>query len=566
MTSSTDGRDSRGVIRDPRVAAAVFSGCDELALDLETSALKFWKGGIMTVNIADANGEVAVLHSPSGELAPETEDLLRQQRCWVTHNGTNFDWHWLQWYGFEAPAVGRHFDTLIAEQVLAVVDRRDIRKDLGSTLKRRLKEDVKATIDHRGWMNATLTDEQVAYAALDVLALMALKDEQLKLAKERRLSEAMEKEQQLTSVIMRIGYNGLQLDSDRMYELILKALEDAQAAAQRLGGLNVNSSKQVLDRLRREGLRVHDSRATTLMPLADRHQIVDDILRVRRARKRDSMYSEKMETDYADAEGLVRAAYWQIAAETTRFTCSDPNLQQIPRDMRSMFGSSDPAKRVVATDYSQLEVRVAAELANDPQLVEAIDSEDLHTHMAQIMFSKDAVSKEERRDGKAGTFTWLFAGGAKGIQTMGASAGFEIDTDTARQMVQRLSQRFRGVATWHSEAQTACRNLRAIPISLPWGHKRVLVGAQRAPTKVCNTMVQGTAAIGLKEALFEAHRRNLTNYIGGLVHDEIVATNVPVAEAEGFRQELEEAMLVGMQKLLVKVPIEVESKVGGHWS
>ena len=236
--------DANGIIRDAREAAQALSKAPVLALDLETSGLKCWQGAIMTYNLADGDGNVAVIHTPSGSMPAEIEDLLKQERGWVTHNGTNFDYHWLQSYGVMPK--GWHHDTIIGEQVLATTGRSDIKKDLGSTLQRRLGYSSKKQMDHSGWINPELTEEQVRYAAGDVEDLTRLVSAQMSLAKERNLEEPMLMEMELSPIVSRIGYNGLQYDREVFELLLIDQLEKALEAQTRLGAwFNPNSAKQV---------------------------------------------------------------------------------------------------------------------------------------------------------------------------------------------------------------------------------------------------------------------------------------------------------------------------------
>ena len=491
------------------------------------------------------------------------EALLRKPRTWLTHNGTNFDWHWLQSYGIPRPT--NHHDTLVGEQVLATTGRHDVRKDLGSTLQRRLGYSTKQTIDHAGWSNAELTEKQVEYAAGDVLALPQLFLTQLELAEQRGLGEAMQKEQALTPIITQIGYNGVQLDQEAYENLLIEQYEKALEARGRIGTwFNANSPAQVQTYLASQGCNVPNTKATTLNLLADDFPVIRDVLILRRAAKRSSMYEDKMLEEFADANLIVRSQYWQVAAETTRFTCTDPNFQQVPRDMRGMFGSADPAVKVVSADFSQIEVRFCAELSKDAELYLAIEDEDIHSNMARTLFNKEVLEGDDRFRGKAGTFTLIFAGSIEGIKEMGAIVGIDIPDKVAEVMISRFFNRFRGVKKWHDGIKTATRQ-RIVTINLPWGHKRIVTGNKKYLQLIANNMIQGSAAIGIKEALFEADRRGLTPYIGALIHDEIMGTNVPITYAKEFAHELEDAMIVGMSRILHSIPVKVETKISQHW-
>ena len=153
-------------------------------------------------------------------------------------------------------------------------------------------------------------------------------------------------------------------------------------------------------------------------------------------------------------------------------------------------------------------------------------------------------------------------GGREGIQNMGAAAGVRISDAEADAIIANLNRRFTGVREWHKTIREATKQ-RIVTVELPMGHKRHLVGAKKRPQVVCNTLVQGTAAAGMKMGLMECAKDGLIKYMGGLIHDEVVNTNVPTNEAEDLKVAQEEALLRGMRKLIKNVPIE--SKVGQYW-
>ena len=121
------------------------------------------------------------------------------------------------------------------------------------------------------------------------------------------------------------------------------------------------------------------------------------------------------------------------------------------------------------------------------------------------------------------------------------------------------------MSEWHSIANEIT-SARSATITLPWGHQRQLSEGNCYRAKWCNTIVQGTAAVGLKESLFEAQNRGLLKYIGAVVHDEIVASSVPDNEAQEFGQELAEAMEIGMQKIMFRgTPTPVDVDIQSKW-
>ena len=149
------------------------------------------------------------------------------------------------------------------------------------------------------------------------------------------------------------------------------------------------------------------------------------MLEYRHARKALTLASS-LATHVHPATGRVHATYWQLGAATGRFSCSDPNLQQIPRSpaFRRCF-IAPPGSRLVIADYSQIELRVMAELSGDPRMLAAYQAgEDLHTLTAALLLDKamDQVTRAERQAAKAVNFGLIYAMGAEGLRAMPSRA------------------------------------------------------------------------------------------------------------------------------------------------
>ena len=551
------------IVNDTTRTLKEFHDVSVIGVDIETTGLNAWRDRIAVVSFASPDKETAVCQVPGGYLDDNLRDLFKIPNVqWITHNGTGFDLLFFLSQGVELK-FGMHYDTLIGEQVLGTVNRHDVRRDLGSTMKRRLGRNSKGTIDHTTWQDDHLDEAQLEYAAADVEYLVAIKDVQIDLAYNRGLKQALEKEQKLTTIVAQIAHNGMAISKEELVKMQERFLEQAAEAQARLPEhLNVNSPKQVKEFLHSKGIMVESTSKDILIMRSEPE--CHDILTVRPALKRSGFYDDSWLDKYV-VDDRVRTRYRQLGTDTTRFSSADPNLQQIPRDMRGMFGHEE-GKHVVAVDYAQLELRIAAHLSQDQELIGALESEDIHEYMAQVMMNRKEVTKVERRDGKAGTFTWIFYGGVFGIQAMGRQQGIDIPEEKANSMLRRLRSRFRGVTQWHNtSARALSRRPRIATVVLPWGHQRQFLSKDQRVQRIVNTQVQGRAAIGLKEALFEIHKRGLDRYIGGLVHDEIVATSVPERQSAEFAAELGEAMVVGMTKVCDTIPITVDTDIGSYW-
>ena len=574
------------LIRDFATGFHLLKQDTQIALDIETTGLNPWGDKTAVISLFGATTrQPVVLHVLYESWDPVILD--RPDVTWVTHNGTGFDLLFLRQHGMH---IQKHYDTLVGEQVLTTQNRHDVRRNLGATMKRRIGHDFKLHIDHSTWQRPHLTDEQLEYCINDVKYLHEIKTEQEALAATRGMTVAMNREQELTRIIVDIENIGMHLSQKVYREMYAHAVAQAAKAQQRLHAqfgkaFKANSAPQVKAALKTINIEAANTTAATLGSIPRR--LAQDILIVRKAGRRTGMYSEDWMDKYVDDNNRVHSRYWQLGTETTRFSSSGPNLQQIPRNWRRMFGNEDGLK-VVSVDYAQIELRIAAMLSRDADLVEALHSEDFHSEMAKVSFAKELVNSIERRGGKAGTFTWIFCGGVEGMLTMDATnrvdaqllRAYENPDDTADELelepqmkallagdiLSRLRSRFKGVTRWHNNAKAQVQTRRqVITIPLPWGHVRHLVGYDRTAGRIVNTQVQGTASIGLKEALFIMDARGLTEYTGGLIHDETVATSVPEADAYEYGEEVRKAMIEGMEVVCATIPILCDVDVTDEW-
>ena len=332
----------------------------------------------------------------------------------------------------------------------------------------------------------------------------------------------------------------------------------------------MNSHVQVRKALAQFGVEVPSTAVEILSDMIERDDEAGEISRrtlaVRHAKQRRNMYDDGWISNYV-IDGLVHARYWQVGTDTNRFSSSDPNLQQVPVDMRPVFGGWED-HAVVKSDYMALEVRVAAALFHDAALRKIFDDKiDPHAGTAGVIYKKVPadVTKDERKLSKAGNFTLLFGGGARTFHEYARRSGSELTLLEAEKFVGMYMDTFRGVQMARSKAYKAARSGGPIVIRLPTGIRRVLVGRMLSPTRILNTSVQGTAACGMKMAIMECHRRGIDEYLSATVHDELVGTP-PWAERDDFAHELAEAMITGMNSAVPNFPIEVEVKIGTHWS
>lgn len=573
-----------------------------IALDLETTGLSPWQDQIAVITLyGSVSKKPVILHYPRGHRVPmKVLRWLEEFEDITTHNGTMFDILFLANAGMHWQKV-RWYDTLLGELAVITSARRNVRVNLAASLKRRTGEKIDKTINHESWGNATLDAEQISYLHGDISHLLEMRDEQRSRAEESPdMLRNLEFETSLIPCVVQMELNGLPISIPRLQTFL--ALQDEQARRNQAllegmldreillaapkkkilpGQLVITSPKQVKDRLQEifGEVAFPDTTAERFQNYLVFEGSIKDVsqamLDFRHADRREKMYSSKWQQDFIVhhdefSDTRVHGKFWQIGTETGRFSSSQPNLQQIPRDMRAVFEAPD-GRVVGATDYSGIEVRVAAALSDDQDMISVFTSGgDIHAEVAAAGFSIDVseVTKEQRQIAKAMSFTLLFGGGAETFRGYAAARGSTISLEDADLAVERFFDRFVGIRNMRQSAIWQAQNLRAVTIVYPTGLKRVLFAESLKGSIILNNIVQGTAAAGLKYALKDAWDSGIAKYISAVVHDEIVYT-APISEIAEVRDEIEQAMIRGMEQAMADatpVPIEVESEYGRSWA
>jgi DNA polymerase-1 len=570
---------------------AEYRRAQTIAIDLETwggksrEGLSHKKGHIAVISMHAEGLRPVILHYPIGSPGP-SQRLMRflEKKQLVGHNLTAFDIPFLGKYGFRPFSSVGWIDTLIAEQLAMVSGRRDLKKDLETTLHRRLNINIDKSVDHRHWGNEKLSDAQIYYVLNDVTLLLQLWEAQRKAFTENNLWDAWELESGIFPIVANMILQGMPLDVDM---LNLYAARNRAAFGTTFDTLmnsieidSVNSPKQIkgafLDAF---GYDLTDTKSDTLLRLSGRSDEVGraahNIQQARVFKKRGMYDSDWMERFYNN--GRVNARYVQLGTDTSRFSSRDPNLQQIPGAMREMFGYDENEGRgLLKCDFSQIEVVVFGIMTHEKQIIEWYKTgKDVHSEVAAALYSKTVeeidLDKKNggnlRRTAKAATFAMLFAGGKRSIIGAGRKEGFEITDEEAGKVLRAFFRNFPNAGTYidaqRLKAEKALRDSYAVPLRLPYGPKRVLFGADVTASRLVNTIVQGTASVGLKWGLLECIKAGIAQHIVAVVHDELVM-DVAEEDVSEIQPILEQCMKDGMKKVIGLEP-KVESAYGTHW-
>jgi DNA polymerase-1 len=378
---------------------------------------------------------------------------------------------------------------------------------------------------------------------------------------------------------MSIG--GVSIDADGWREHARKTESDAARLKDELEALapehpdskawNFGSPQQVRKAAKLLGVDLPNTKDETLALYAKEHEFISALRDYRKASKLASTYGAGWLENGYYRNSRIYASWRQLRAATGRMACDHPNLQNIPRSGPLRRYIRAPEGRVfVIADYSQIELRIAAKISGDKEMLNAYaEGRDLHTLTARSLTGREEVTKDDRKLAKAVNFGLLYGMGAKGLRSYALrSYGVELSLEEAALYRRRFFQTYPGLKSWHDDERRAWQRGGTETRTLT-GRRRMDV--QRLTDRL-NAPVQGTAADGLKLALALLWERR-TECPGAepiiACHDEVVV-ECDEDRGEEAKRWLEKAMIEGMEAVLhsmdeVDAPVEVEARIARSW-
>ena len=444
--------------------------------------------------------------------------------------------------------------------------------DLASALKHHLGIDLPKGLAKSDWGGMLLLDEQLDYAAADVAHLPGLLKALTTATKAATLNGVLRLETDLLPVIVEINATGFAVDTARLGDIKARAGAQASEASKvmqaRLGGINMASPKQLLKALQDAGQNVESTDNEALQSMADT-ELAAGIIAFRDAQK----LAQQAETLLKKVhDGRIYATFDPTSTRTGRFSCKEPNLQNVARgELRECF-IAPPGRLLVVCDYSQIELRMAAFIAKDERMLAAFKAGiDLHAATAAIVLGKPVaeVTKEDRQLAKAVNFGLLYGQSARGlVRYAKASYGVELSEKRAHEIRDRFFRAYAGLQRWHRRCMDmANSHAETFDARTLAGRRRILPEGNTWPrfTDLVNTPVQGTSADAIKHALILLHGRLPEGaHIVATIHDEIVV-ECREQDAEEVLTMTKTAMLDGMKQLAKDCPVEVEGGIGKTW-
>ncbi|MCW7494347.1 DNA polymerase I [Leptospira sp. 2 VSF19] len=345
---------------------------------------------------------------------------------------------------------------------------------------------------------------------------------------------------------------------------------------------NINSTKE-LQTVLFEDLRLPAEKKTqtgystdhsVLESLQGTHPIIDHLLEIRKFSKLKSTYTDTLPTLINPKTGRIHTSYNQTIAATGRLSSTNPNLQNIPikdeegRLLRKGFVAKK-GYEILSLDYSQIELRIMAHFANDPQMINAYKSgADIHKRTAAGIFGvpEDQVTTDMRNKAKVVNFSVIY-----GVTSFGLSNNLKISRKEAKEFIEKYFATYKGVGTYMEEIVEFCKEHGYVETLLgrrrylPDIHSKHKMASEAAKRVAINSPIQGTSADMIKLAMIQIDKKikkeSFRSKLLLQVHDELVF-EVDPKEKKEFYQMAKEEMESAMK---LKVPIVAQGKFGGNW-
>lgn len=553
-----------------------------IAIDTETTGLRPYHGDrVRLLSVSCDTGRTWVLDCFSVDPRKCIRSLAGKKV--VAHNWA-FDANFLSQYGWKFERTKLR-DTHILGFLLHCGSGR--KSNLGYLLQRYLGLNVDKSFQKSDW-SGTLSAEQLDYAARDTKHLLDLYFILLKKCAQARLKKIVALEHHVLRSVLWMMRTGVQVDTKLWIELYEQARVKrkdtdhamrALVSTRRYGAAwNWRKATDIKSALFRLGVSVQSTSKKKMALALDgvsgpAEEFIRLLLAWRRADQVVKSFGPKWLTSI-DQHSKVHAQPQQCLPETGRFSYSSPNLQQIVKGAHRYCFHDGYGRTIVKADYSTLELRMIAHIANDENMIEAfVNNEDLHIKTAQRVLGVAEPSKNDRTLAKALNFGMVYGAGPETIrEQLAANWGIVLTLDQCADYRKQFFATYRGVAAYLERAKkNSDYSWRS-----PWGRRRLGMGqvynektrrVQNQFNRWANTPVQGTSADGAKKALADVYKYR--KQIPGLkclmfIHDELVVS-VPTVWAPIAGPWLKAIMENAMQPLLGKVPCLVEYKFARTW-
>ncbi|MBV2226076.1 MAG: DNA polymerase I [Sphingobacterium mizutaii] len=508
--------------------------------------------------------------------------------------GQNLKYDILLLSRYDVDVKGEFFDTMLAHYLIDP-DTRHNMDYLSETYLNYTPVSITDLIGGKGKNQGNMRDVDVElvkeYASEDADITLQLKNKLAPLLEETSTIELAQKvEFPLLKVLADVERNGVKVDVDTLKQFSKEIEKDVKVLEQQIyekAGVtfNIASPKQLgevlFDKLqldpkaKKTKTGQYKTGEDVLLALANKSDIVQDILDFRQLQKLKSTYVDALPNLINPNTGLIHTSYNQAVAATGRLSSTNPNLQNIPirtergREVRKAFISRNEDWTLLSADYSQIELRIMAELSQDVNMLEAFKQGlDIHKATAARVYSVslEEVNSDMRRNAKAVNFGIIY-----GQSAFGLSQNLGISRKEAAEIIDQYFTQYTGIRKYMGEViEFAKENGYVETILKRRRYLRDINSANMtvrgfAERNAINAPIQGSAADLIKIAMINIQKdiaeRGLEGKMIMQVHDELVF-DVPNHEINEFKSIIENRMKNAIE---MQVPIEIEIGEGRNW-
>ncbi|TCD29482.1 DNA polymerase I [Pedobacter psychrodurus] len=535
---------------------------------------------------------VSAVREEAQVIVDEFRVVLENEDIEKIGQNTKYDILVLKWYGVQVK--GKLFDTMLAHYLIDP-DTRHGMDVLSENYLGYSPISITKLIGAKGKNQGTMRDvpviDVVDYAAEDAdvtLQLAHIFEPKLKELNAAKLAEEIENP--LVYVLADIEKEGVRIDIETLQayskELEIEIIKFEQNVYDKAGvKFNLASPKQLgevlFDKLqldpkaKKTKTGQYQTGEDVLMALASKSDIVQDILDFRQLQKLKSTYVDALPLMVNPKTGRVHTSYNQAVAATGRLSSNNPNLQNIPirtergREVRKAFIARDENHILLSADYSQIELRIIAEISKEENMLDAFNKGiDIHTATAAKVYgvSIEEVDGTQRRNAKAVNFGIIY-----GQSAFGLSQNLGIPRKEAAEIIEQYFAQYPGIKRYMSDTMNFAHENGFVETIM--GRRRYLRDINSANQTVrgfaernaINAPIQGSAADMIKIAMINIHKemkaQNLQSTMTMQVHDELVF-DVVRSEKEVMKAIIQDKMANAIK---LTVPIVVEIGEGDNW-
>jgi DNA polymerase-1 len=576
---------------------AILEKAPSISFDTETTSVDQMLAELVGMSFAVQPHEAWYVPVPADreeatKIAHEFKQVLENEAIEKVGQNIKYDAVVLKNYGIEV--AGYWLDTMIAHYLIEPELRHGM-DYLAETYLKYAPISIETLIG-KGAKQLSMRDvrvERVAeYAAEDADVTLQLGNFFRPKLKEEGLRELYDAiERPLIKVIVDMEFEGVRIDAAYLkdYSVVLeKQIAELEQQIYRDAGMqfNIASPKQIgevlFDKMKipyrwaKTKTGAYSTDEAILTELAVEQPFVAEILQHRGLSKLKSTYVDALPLQVHPRTGRVHSSFNQALAATGRLASNNPNLQNIPiktpegAKVREAFIPRDENHLLLSADYSQIELRLIAEISGDEAMLEAFQkNQDIHRATAAKVYGVpyEEVTSEQRRNAKTVNFSIIYGAGATNV-----SQQLGIKRTEAKTLIDNYFQQYQGLKNYMEDTVEFARTNGYVKTLL--GRRRYLrdidsrnsLARSNAERVAINTPIQGTAADLIKVAMVNIHKaleeQRLQTRLILQVHDELVF-DVPKAEVETVKPLISDLMSNAIPNL--RVPILVEIGTGMNW-